>query len=108
MESSQIVRVVRIPKRVTNGKLEFIQWGDGGRENGYVGCMCDPHLRGGSRGGVPQASCGRLGGSVSALPFGNARGFVCCFDTVCIKGGVLFCWGGAIRNQRMISYARLA
>ena len=53
MESSQIVRVVRIPKRVTNGKLEFIQWGDGGRENGYVGCMCDPHLRGGSRRGTP-------------------------------------------------------
>ena len=71
-----------------------------GRENGHVGCMCDPHLRGGSRGGVPQASCGRLGGSVSALPFGNARGFVCCFDTVCIKGGVLLWWGGCDKKSK--------
>ena len=25
----------------------------------------------------PQASCGRLGGCVSALPFGNAKGGLC-------------------------------
>jgi hypothetical protein len=45
--------------------LVFLSSWDGGRENGHVGCMRDPHLRGGSR-RIPKPPRGRLGGCVCA------------------------------------------
>jgi hypothetical protein len=60
--------------------------------------------------GSPSLLVGGLGNCVCDAFWQCKGGFVLSFDMECIKGGcfVLFCLGGAIRNQRMISYARLA
>ena len=60
---------------------------------------------------VPKPPRGRLGElylrCLLAMQMGVCL-FVLSFDMIVSKGGVLFCLGGAIRNQRLISYARLA
>ena len=57
---------------------------------------------------IPKPLVGGLGIACAAV-WQCRWGFVCLsFDMIVSKGGVLFCLGGAIRNQRLISYARLA